>query len=382
MRILHCCLANFYIDGYGYQENILPRHNKADGHTVKILASTETYIDNQVLGCVEPGTYVNEDGIEVTRVPYRQFLPRSLMRRLRYYQGVRQFLESFEPDVILYHGNGGHGIVEVVGYCSKNPNVALYVDSHESFANSGRNPLSRHVLHGFINRIWIQQSLPSIKKMLCVAPECYPFLEKLYRIPEDLMELYPLGGEILPREEHFALRSSVRDKLAFSSDDIVLLHTGKLNTQKNTALLLDAFSQVEDLTAFKLLIVGSSAPDVESQIMKAKSADERISYIGWLPSARLQECFHAADIYMQPGTASVSFQQSLCAGCAGAARSAHSYPEFFGDAYWPINSVEDIVLLLRDIARTPRILDDKKNRCFAFAKSRLDYSELAKRLYR
>ena len=23
MKILHCCLANFYIDNYGYQENIL-----------------------------------------------------------------------------------------------------------------------------------------------------------------------------------------------------------------------------------------------------------------------------------------------------------------------------------------------------------------------
>lgn len=381
MKILHCCLSCFYIDGYGYQENILPRHNKTDGHDVRILASTETYIDNQTLGSTKAGSYINEDGIEVTRVPYRHFLPHAIMKYLRYYRGVQEFLESFKPDVILYHGNGGHGIVEVAQYCSNNPDVTLYVDSHESLVNSARGLLSRYVLHGFINRIWIQRSLPSVKKMLCVALECYPFLKELYRVPEDMMELYPLGGEILPKEDHITLRRSIREKLGFSDSDIVLLHTGKLNVRKNTALLLDAFSQVRDLTVFRLLIAGSPSSDVESQIMTAKSADERISYIGWLSSEQLQECFHAADLYLQPGTASASFQQSLCAGCAGAARSAHNYPEFFGDAYWPINNAEDIAILLRDIARNPQILSDKKKRCFAFAKSQLDYSKLAKRLY-
>ena len=42
MRILHLCLSCFYIDGYNYQENILPRINHEDGHDVRILASTET----------------------------------------------------------------------------------------------------------------------------------------------------------------------------------------------------------------------------------------------------------------------------------------------------------------------------------------------------
>lgn len=39
MKILHLCLACFYIDGYTYQENILPRINREDGHDVRILAS-------------------------------------------------------------------------------------------------------------------------------------------------------------------------------------------------------------------------------------------------------------------------------------------------------------------------------------------------------
>ena len=50
MKILHLCLANFYVDEFNYQENILPRINKLDGHEVYILASTETFINNTKIG--------------------------------------------------------------------------------------------------------------------------------------------------------------------------------------------------------------------------------------------------------------------------------------------------------------------------------------------
>ena len=49
MKILHCCLAAFYIDNYGYQENILPKIHQIHGHEVKIVASTETFIDDKNL---------------------------------------------------------------------------------------------------------------------------------------------------------------------------------------------------------------------------------------------------------------------------------------------------------------------------------------------
>ena len=74
MKVLHCCLAAFYIDRYGYQENILPKIHKADGHKVEILASTENYIDKRKLGYVKPGSYMNENGIKVTRLSYINFL--------------------------------------------------------------------------------------------------------------------------------------------------------------------------------------------------------------------------------------------------------------------------------------------------------------------
>ena len=88
MKILHCCLACFYIDNYSYQENILPKFHKIQGNDVKILASTETYIDNKVLGNTVSGSYFNEDGIEVTRINYSKYLPLFLAKKIRKYIDV------------------------------------------------------------------------------------------------------------------------------------------------------------------------------------------------------------------------------------------------------------------------------------------------------
>jgi hypothetical protein len=73
MKILHICLSCFYIDNFSYQENVLPRQNKLDGHEVQILASTETYGKDKKLQYLEPGEYINEDSIKVIRLPYRHF---------------------------------------------------------------------------------------------------------------------------------------------------------------------------------------------------------------------------------------------------------------------------------------------------------------------
>ena len=70
MKILHTCLACFYIDNYGYQENVLPKMHKKQGHEVEILASTETYLNGNIMSYLEPSKYFNEDSIKVTRIGY------------------------------------------------------------------------------------------------------------------------------------------------------------------------------------------------------------------------------------------------------------------------------------------------------------------------
>ena len=58
MKILHCCLSCFYIDGYSYQENELIREHVQAGHDVLVLASTESFDETQKKTYLNPGEYI------------------------------------------------------------------------------------------------------------------------------------------------------------------------------------------------------------------------------------------------------------------------------------------------------------------------------------
>ena len=150
MKILHVCLAAFYIDNYGYQENILPKMHSIQGHNVEILASTETYLNGNEMKYLEPSTYKNEDGIKVTRVPYVNIITNFITRKLRVYKGVQKHLDNFKPDIIFIHDIQFLGIFSIIRFLKKNIGVKVYVDGHADFTNSATNWISKNILHRLI----------------------------------------------------------------------------------------------------------------------------------------------------------------------------------------------------------------------------------------
>ena len=171
MRILHCRLANFYIDNYGYQENILPRMHKIQGHEVMILASTETYLDKVHLGYVEAKEYINEDGIPVHRIPYKGFYPHKVKTKLRIYKGVYEELERFKPDFIFLHDVQFLSIKEVAKYV-KRYTPEMYatlllpagLTSRTSIAYKDEDKILGRVDAGDADDVYVNEILPAKMK--------------------------------------------------------------------------------------------------------------------------------------------------------------------------------------------------------------------------
>ena len=232
MKIAHLCLSCFYIDGYNYQENVLPRQNKRDGHDVVIVASTETYGRDRKLSYTAPGRYVNEDGIPVLRLPYRRFLPHAAAKKLRMHPGVYGWLEDNRPDVILFHGLCGWELLTAAAYAEGHPNVAFYADSHEDAHNSGRSFISRNVLHRGYYRFVLHRALPHIRKVLCVSGETLDFVKTCYDVAPSQLEFYPLGGEVSSDEEYGEKRRRIRGELGLREDQVVLVQAGKMDGKK------------------------------------------------------------------------------------------------------------------------------------------------------
>lgn len=380
MKILHVMLSCFYIDGYNYQENVLPRMNKEDGHSVRIIASTETYIDNQNLGYVAPRTYANEDGIDVTRLPYRRGLPHGVMKKLRAYPGVLPHIEAFAPDVILFHGVPAYELLTVARYKKNHSSVKLYVDSHEDHHNSGTNALSKWVLHRGFYKSVIARALPFIDKILYISEETKDFLSENYGIPDGMMEFYPLGGVIADEPEVERRRQVRRRELGVGTGEILFLHSGKLDPIKRTEALLEAFTAVDD-ARFRLVLIGTLGDEIRDKLEPLIQADPRITFLGWKTSGELQEYLCACDLYVQPGGQSATMQNAMCASAPVMIFPHKSHRPYLDGNGFFVEGVEDMKRRFQEISCQPGLLAPMRVRSRELALELLDYRKLAARLY-
>jgi len=379
MRIVHLCLSCFYIDGYSYQENIIPYFNKKEGHDVLIIASTETYLSQNQLGYTTPRTYSNEYGIPVIRIEYMNILPHFIMRKLRIHNKIYKLLETFHPDVIMFHGLCGWELITVARYKKKFQKVRVYADSHEDKNNSARGFISRYILHGIYYRMILKAVLPYLEKILYVSLESEEFIRKVYGIPNKYMEFYPLGGYVYSDNKYIQKREEFRKRLNSSSGDIIIIQAGKLDSKKKVLESIRAFSKIKS-TSMKLILIGSVDGEISEDFNSLLRKDPRVNYIGWKKSEELMGYLCAADVYLQPGSQSAIMQNALCLRCPVILDDVLSHQAYINDNGWLINRKMTLYHILNEIADNPNQLNIMAEKSLELARKMLDYRKLARKI--
>ena len=314
MRVLHCCLAAVYVDGFGYQENIIPRIHNSQGHEVMILASTEILKPGVGHVYTKAGEYSNEDGIPVKRVPYIGGLPLKLAAKLRIYKGVLSSIEAFKPDVIFMHDAQTAATADVVNYVRKHPDCRLYIDSHTDFVNSAKTWVSKNLLHGILYKRYVRKTIPYAKKYYGTLPARVAFYRDFYGTPADKTEYLPLGVDDVstPMDEREQVRTDLREQLGIKPDDFVVVSGGKLERRKNTTILMEAFNLLsQDNSHIKLLLFGSVSPDISEKFEHLKAYNPDIVHIGWVPAKETYKYFFASDLACFPGTHSTLWEEAV-----------------------------------------------------------------------
>jgi glycosyltransferase involved in cell wall biosynthesis len=384
VKILHCCLACFYIDNYGYQENILPKQHKADGHEVEILASTETFIDNKTLGYVDAGSYFSESGIPVTRLPYRRIIPHFIVKKLRIYEGVSAVLNRFMPDIIFLHDCQFVDMRHIVKYKRRNSHVKIFVDCHADFTNTARNWLSKYILHTIIYRYCAKMIEPYAIKFYGVLPVRCDFLHDMYGIPKEKIELLVMGAE--DDKIHIDQRDKIRERvcreLDLNAGDFIVVSGGKLDKFKNIIALLDAVRKF-DCVRLKLVIFGSITSDLQ-QAIESRLDNPKIKYIGWIDADTVYDYFTIADLVIFPGRHSVLWEQAVACGVPCVFRDSGGvyHVDTGGNCiYLKEGSTEEILQLLEKITTNQEMYDEMK-KCALRGASRFLYSEIARQSIR
>lgn len=382
MRILHCCLAAFYIDNYGYQENILPKMHQLLGHDVRILASTETYLSNAHLGYVKPSTYQTTEGITITRVPYITYIPHVISKKLRIYKGISKALNKFNPDVIFLHDCQFLSITEVIRYKKAHPETSIYVDSHTDFINSAKSWLSKNVLHKIIYRWCAQKVEPYTKKFYGTLPVRSDFLKNVYKIPESKIELLELGID-----DHVfnpALKESIakktKKKLQIKDTDFIIVTGGKIDMRKNIHKLMKVVSKIE-IKNLKLVIFGKPNKETEKHFEKYVQ-DPKIINIGWITPDKVYHYLSIADLAFFPGTHSVLWEQAVGLGipCIFKKWEGIQHVDLGGNCIFIENGNEtEIREMIERLVNNQGILNKMKDIAKNKGTKRFSYSEIARR---
>lgn len=314
MKIVHLCISAFYIDNFSYQENLLSKYHKKQGNDVTVIASLFTF-NKEGKGCYlsGPSEYFNSDGIKVVRIDYKRPFYK-VNRFLRHYEGLFEKIEEEKPDVIFTHNISAVDMWVLRRYLKSHPDVRLYADNHADYINSGKNFLSKHVLHPIIWRYFARKIEPYIEKCYGVTPMRCRFLKEVYRIPEEKIGFLPMGvdDDSIPIERG-DVRNKIRSELAISDDAIVIISGGKIDRLKNIHVLVEAIKSLNNGN-IKLILCGVLTPEMECLKKEFENKTDVFHYLGWCNAQRVIDCMVASDIACFPGTHSTLWEQSVGIG--------------------------------------------------------------------
>ncbi len=315
MKIVHLCLSAFFIDGYSYQENILPKYHVKMGYEVTVIASLFSF-SKEGKGYYKEGfsEYDDISGFHVVRLQFKQ--PRRLNKVLRRYEKFGEILERESPDIIFSHNISYADISVVVQYLKKHPNVKVYADNHADFINSAKNSVSKFFLHPVIWRYYAKKIEPYLDRCYGVTPMRCRFLKDMYHISPSIIDFLPMGvdNDSIPTDRSHVAQS-IRMANSISEDDFVIFTGGKIDKLKNTNVLLSALQSLND-RHIHLIICGTLTPEVE-YLKSIIESSSNIHYMGWCDAEKVMACMVASNIACFPGTHSTLWEQSVGIGLPG-----------------------------------------------------------------
>lgn len=314
MKIVHLCLASFYIDNYSYQENMLPKHHVLQGHDVTVIASLVSF-NKQGKSCLleNESVYQSENNFKVIRVDYKKPIYR-LNRFFRIYNKTYKIIREESPDIIFIHGLQFWDISRIIDYKKKNPKVRIIIDNHADSINSAKNWLSKNILHKIIWRYFAKAIEPYTETFYGVLPNRCEFLHRMYGIKKSKIKLLVMGVDDsnVNFNNREIIKKSIREKHDISDQDFVIISGGKIDKLKNIHLLLKAINEINNKN-IKLLYFGTIVPEMLDTI-NAQSNNESIKYLGWLSGNDINNYILASDLAIYPGTHSVLWEQSVGLG--------------------------------------------------------------------
>ena len=312
MKISHICLCGPYTDGWNYQENLITKYQVKNGYDVSIIASQYEWGNEGKIIKNESTEYVNNDNCKVYRLKIKE--QKDINYKFKHFFNIYETLEKISPDILFIHNVQFLDIKKIVKYAKKH-SVKIFIDNHADFSNSGKNILSKYILHGIIWKHMAKIIEPYTTKFYGVLPARVDFLKNIYKLPPEKCELLVMGAddELIEKYSDKDTRKKERENLKLYKDDFVIVTGGKIDKAKlQTLLLMEAVKSIEN-QKIKLLIFGSVEEEIKTKF-NSLCDGKKIQYLGWANEEQSYKYFSIADLVVFPGRHSVYWEQVVAMG--------------------------------------------------------------------
>lgn len=351
MKILMLC--DFYNETLEYQENLLAKFYVKHGHAVTVVASThesvfDYYADRHDNS--RPARTFEHAGARIIKLPYRY----NVLNRLRAFHPLDAVLEAEAPDLIFVHGIMLN-LPDCVRYVRRHPDCRMVLDFHGDYSNSGRNALSRRVLHGVCRKWFLDRARPHLSRIFPIVPGSARFLHEIYKVPHEDMELLPIGADtdLALAVRQSGARAALRRQFGIPENGTVIFTGGKLAPAKKTEVLLEAASRLYG-RSLHIVVAGKAGEEhreYEQRLRQVAAAVSDVHMVGWLGPEDVYRHLHMADLAVFPASQSVLWQQAIAMGLPLiVGNSGHQDISY-------LNAEQNIAILGSDEIRADRLAD-------------------------
>lgn len=295
MKIFH--IADCYIDGWGYQENLLPQYQKRAGHDVVIVADNDhlKYLNNATLAqsILNRGKEYENDGIKVYKI--REYLTTSSTSLIC--RGLYKLLEKENPDMIFHHNLNTSTLPVAARYIRSHPRVKLYVDNHADWINESKNKLWHKVFYETLIPWTVRRLSDSVNYYVGVSPLRCQYLNKVFHVPENKVKFLPIGCDTVGAEQVTESREELRKQYQIKNDAFVVVSGGKLDRNKGTLALIEACENLKaKMDNLHLALFGK----IDEEIQRAAKDKEWITTEGWCDRKKTLSLLKMSDVACWP----------------------------------------------------------------------------------
>lgn len=295
MKIVHICITEPYVDGWGYQSNLLPQYLQKQGIQNYIVTSANNFPcylkKEEAEKIMAKGKSYEIDGVIVKRIKTLK-----ITHALLLCHGLSKVLEEVKPDAIFHH-NFNCTTFPIAARYAKKARIPLVLDNHADTINMTSHKLWVWLYYKFLIRNSCRLYKNQIYKAYGVTHARCEFIHDYFGVREEKIDFLPIGADVDLADKIYP-KEMLREMYDIREDDFVIVSGGKMGKYKGTDFLIHAVDELVSSRVNLRLVLFGSFEDEETVTLARESAN--VTYMGWCDRTKTLQLLKMADVACWP----------------------------------------------------------------------------------